>query len=511
MIRAQITESRDIHHPDFILRHRPRATTQQLPYITRAEFMTPQSELIRKAAAAVTGENILCGGANSGKTMILMHKLYSMHCQIPDLLSVIIRKSKEDLRPSILNQWDRKVMPFDFNDPRNPCRGHGGEHNTSAYYWKNGGITFLMGAQDARRFKGTEFDVALLSQAEELAQSDFELIAHRIDGRAGNYILNGQKIGLVIADCNPDVANHWIPHIAKQGKCNLINVTLKDNMENFRDGKWTQHGLRVEENLKRTLSGAQLRRLLLGEWCNQAGAVFPEFDEKIHVIDTLPEDLYTSLDWDWIIGIDYGYNAPLVCLWCARHKVTRELIVVKEWRYTNMQIHEHVKVIEKESEGLDTGWQVGDHNPEMIEQFRNAGLWLKNAKKQDKRYSLDLIRRRLQLGLLKIYRHALISEDPVITQRRAPRDLIAELHDYRYRDPEDQNKGNSIWDDMPPDGDDDGIDALCYICREVEWDLIGYDEVKRKPREDIGITLGAVGRPEYLDNMGTLLWGRSLK
>ena len=237
MSRARVTESRDIHHPDFILSQRPSATTRQLRYITRAEFMTPQSERIREACNVKTGEMILCGGANSGKTMILLNKLYFMHCQNPNLLSVIIRKSKEDLRPTVLNQWDRKVMPFGYNDPRNPCQGHGGKHNTSAYYWKNGGITFLMGAQDARRFKGTEFDVVLISQAEELAQDDFELIAHRVDGRAGNYILNGQKIGHVMADCNPDVANHWIPYIAKEGRCKLINVTLRDNMENFRDGR----------------------------------------------------------------------------------------------------------------------------------------------------------------------------------------------------------------------------------------------------------------------------------
>lgn len=141
------------------------------------------------------------------------------------------------------------------------------------------------------------------------------------------------------------------------------------------------------------------------------------------------------------------------------------------------------------------------------------------AQKTDKLYSLNCIRLRLRLGLLKIYRHALISEDPEIARRRAPRNLIEELHAYRYRDPEDQKAGNSRWDDMPPDGDDDAIDTLCYIEREIGRDLDYYDEENRKPSKGLGITFGAIGQPEYLRKItggteslvsGMNAWGKML-
>ena len=51
MIRARITESRDIHDLEFILQHRPRASARQLPSVVRSDFMTPQSELLREACA----------------------------------------------------------------------------------------------------------------------------------------------------------------------------------------------------------------------------------------------------------------------------------------------------------------------------------------------------------------------------------------------------------------------------------------------------------------------------
>ena len=38
MIRARVTESRDIHDPGIILQHRPRASAHQLPYVVSFRF-----------------------------------------------------------------------------------------------------------------------------------------------------------------------------------------------------------------------------------------------------------------------------------------------------------------------------------------------------------------------------------------------------------------------------------------------------------------------------------------
>lgn len=408
-------------------------------------------------------EIIVSGTVESGKSHPLLHRLYQLHCIVPNLVTFICRKKRVDMRKSIIDQWEFEVLPFPVYDPRSPCRPYGG-HNPSAYIWKNGGVTYCFGMAEAQSLLGARFDAGYVCQAEQLTLEDWEFLSHRT-GRAANWLdEDGLPIGQIWGCANPDVSQHWIPLRIDEGKLTSFAVGFKDNVMFYRNGGWTQHGEKRVGHLSETITGIRYRRLILGEWCNAEGVVFPEFDEKVHVIDTMPD----ITGWQIYQGIDYGHAAPLVCGWFAHNLETDELIGFKEWRYTNTLIEDHINAIHKHSEGMEVSLRVSDHDSQMNHQLAHAGLETENADKTPGSIlrGLDLIRLRLRRGTLKFYRHMLIERDPVLEDRNAPKDGIAEMGLYRHK-PIEKHIGDSSKDDIPMLGQSDHyIDLTRYL---IDW------------------------------------------
>lgn len=406
-------------------------------------------------------EFVVTGTVESGKSHPMVHRLYQLHCEIPNLVTFICRKKKVDMRKSIIDQFENEVLPFPVNDPRSPCKPYGG-HNPSEYLWANGGVTYIFGILEAKSMLGAQFDAGFVCQAEQLTQEEWEFLSHRC-GRAGNWIVDGVRKGQIWADANPDVAHHWIPKRVEEGTMTMFNVGFQDNILFYRGGKWTDYGKERVAYLKKTVTGIRYRRLIEGEWCNAEGLVFPEFDERIHVIDELPEDI---MEWDFYIGIDYGHNSPFVCAWLAHNVETDVLIAMKEWRYSNTLIEDHIAKIKQHSVGMDVVLRVSDHDSQMNHQLEAAGIPTENADKSILK-GLDLMRIRIRDKRLLIYRHALIERDPLLEERNAPRDAIEELRNYRHK-PLEKQIGDSAKDDIPIKGDDHWIDPARYVITAID-------------------------------------------
>ncbi|MEO5856243.1 MAG: hypothetical protein ABIR21_09345 [Chthoniobacterales bacterium] len=68
------------------------------------------------------------------------------------------------------------------------------------------------------------------------------------------------------------------------------------------------------------------KALLLGRWDVFEGAVFSEWDHKIHVCDPFP----VPAEWPMWRGADDGYAAPACVLWFAHDEIYGRLYVVQE-------------------------------------------------------------------------------------------------------------------------------------------------------------------------------------
>ena len=411
-------------------------------------------------------EMMVSGTVESGKTHPMLQRLYQLHCQIPNLVTFICRKKKVDMRRSVLDQFELEILPFPVYDPRSPCEPHGGK-NPQFYLWKNGGITYCFGMQEARSLLGARFDAGFVCQAEQLELGDWEFLSHRC-GRAGNWLdINGNPYGQIWGDCNPDAAGHWIPKRHEEEKLTLFEAKFKDNIMFFRDDEWTPHGLARVQHLRETITGPRKERLIDGRWTSTEGAIFPEFDAKFHVIDELPPGIE---NWPVYMGIDYGHSDPTVCVWIAHNTLTDEMICFKEWRMSNARVEEHIEAIFKHSEGLNVTLRISDHDSQMNHQLQDAGIGTKNANKEPGSVlrGLDLIRARLHRGTLKFFKRMLVKEDPLIKQRNEPRDGIVEFGLYKHK-PKSKHVGDSKKDDLPDTGQSDHfIDAVRYVIDRID-------------------------------------------
>ena len=405
-------------------------------------------------------EFVVTGSVESGKTHPMLHRIYQLHTRIPGLKTFICRKSKTDMRKSVIDQFENEVLPYHVEDPRSPCEAYGG-YNPSAYLWRNGGITYVFGIREAQAMLGAQFDAGYVCQAEQLTLEEWEFLSHRC-GRAGNWLdARGERRGQIYADANPDVANHWIPKRADDGTLRMFQCKFEDNPLFYYDDKWTAYGLERTELLRNSVTGVRYRRLIEGEWCNAEDLVFPEFDEQEHVLDTLPADIES---WDFYLGVDYGHSSAFVAAWLAYNPNTDVFIVFKEWRYSRVGIEDHIEAIHKHSRGLHIVERISDHDSQMNYQLRKAELPTRNADKSPGSIlrGLDLMRIRLRDKRLLFYRHALIERDPTLEDRNAPLNGIEEMQGYRHK-PIEKHIGNSAKDDIPIKGNDHCIDLVRYV------------------------------------------------
>ena len=408
----------------------------------------------------------MSGTVESGKTRALLHRLYELHCEVPGLVSFIARKQKTDMRKSVLDQWEKEVLPYHPGHPLCPCKAYGGSQ-PQAYYWTNGGVTYIFGIEEARAMLGSQFDCGYVCQAEQLSLSDWEFLAHRC-GRAGNLNVEGERFGQIWGDANPDVANHWIPQRAKTGKLKHYKATFKDNILFFKDEEFTDYGNKRVALLKSTLTGVNYKRLILGEWCSAEGLVFPNFDPKKHVLDKKPSWV-DQPETDWYIGIDYGHTAPFIACWFAYNKEKDILMSVKEWRMTNTLVKKHADTIKKHSVGLNIIMRVSDHEPQINHELESLGVRTEPANKEKGSVTrgIDSMRTRLSDGRLFLYKDQLIERDPILEDRQALRDGIEEMQSYSHK-PVEKHVGDSTKDDLPLPGDDHFIDVCRYVIDKID-------------------------------------------
>ena len=425
-----------------------------------------------KAKADLSSEFIVSGTVESGKTRALLHRLYELHCLIPNLITFITRKQKTDMRKSVLDQFEKEVLPYHPGHPLAPCKAYGGAQPT-AYYWNNGGVTYIFGIEEVRSVLGAQFDAGFVCQAEQLTLSDWEFLSHRC-GRAGNWYVNGERFGQIWGDANPDTASHWIPEREKQGKLVHYKVTFDDNILFFKDGKRTDFGEKRVKLLENTLTGVNRRRLILGEWCSSEGLVFPNFDQEKHVLEELPEWVYNDPKTEWYLGIDHGHSAPFIACWFAYNKEDDIIISVKEWRMTNTLILEHITKIKEHSKDehsndLDIVLRVSDWDAQMNHELQAAGIGTENANKDKGSVlrGIDQMRIRLSDGRLFLYKYQLIERDPILEERQALRDGIEEMENYHHK-PVEKHIGDSTKDDLPVKGNDHWIDTCRYVIDKID-------------------------------------------
>ncbi len=244
--------------------------------------------------ASTEHEVIVCGPADSAKTFAGCLKAHAICERNPGAQGAIVRKAFNSLAGTVVKTFTRITQGRGIQP-------YGGE-NPTKFNYPNGSAIWLGGMDNPDRVLSSERDFIFVPQAEELTESEWEVLGTRCTGR-GAVVTHAQIFG----DCNPAGSKHWI---RTRKSLRLLNATHKDNPELFDDaGEMTQEGVRRISILEASLTGVRRKRLLEGIWATAEGAVYDMFDAAVHMQERPSSEMKR-----WHLAIDEGYTNPAVIL-----------------------------------------------------------------------------------------------------------------------------------------------------------------------------------------------------
>ena len=361
----------------------------------------------------------------------------------------------------------------------------GWREQASELRFPNGAVIRVFGLDDPGRALGARFGLVVIDQAEQISESDFELINTRV----GQPDVPYQQILLI---CNPDSPDHWIykryrpdsgigTRVDAKGIefAEVILSSPEDNMEYA-----TQT---YRESLDR-MSGTWRMRYRLGQWAGFEGAVYGDaWDAARHVVERPAAWAewggYPPPGWQRIRSVDFGfYPDPFVCQWFAIDHDGRY------WRYreiymTKRLVEDHARdIVELESRerevltalaaerglgrvdvGAVESW--ADHDREDRETLMRHGVWSDPAQKDVLAgiQTLTSVLRGDERGpRLLLVRGALVEQDEVLRESGRPTCTEEEFPLYRWRSVRQTDATRATALEMPVDRDNHGLDALRY-------------------------------------------------
>jgi phage terminase large subunit len=266
------------------------------------------------------------GRYGSSKSRTLCEKA-DLRCRAyPGARVVIARKRRTDLGQTTLPVLLEETISEDERAWGWRVAADGG----STLYYPNGSRILVVGLDNPGKLRSGQFDLALVDQAEELEQEEWDAILGRLRHRVGPY---RQLAGF----CNPAGPSHFLfkrfrPDLGSHVEWTREPVTLMngdvlpagqpmrevvlagaaDNVENL---------LPDYQLMLASYTGGYRDRYVLGRWVSFEGALFDTYDERFHVRER-PDEWrewggYPPPNWKRVRSVDFGYAAPFVLQWWA--------------------------------------------------------------------------------------------------------------------------------------------------------------------------------------------------
>ena len=264
---------------------------------------TPRFEFRRANLEAQTNhdrELILSGPAGTGKSLANLTYINAAMWRHPRLRVLCVRKVRADLAESILVTYERDVLGYD-----NPIAAGQKRQSRDVYTYPNGSVMVIGGMDRPGRFLSSEWDIIYAPECQQLTLDEWEMLVQR-KARDGKY-----PYPQIRGDVNPDRPDHWIIQRSNDGALTLLSTTHQDNPKywSLEADDWTPLGREYVLGTLSSLTGVRRERYLLGRWVSAEGAIYPDFDPTLHVIDRFE----IPADWARYRVIDFGFTNPFVC------------------------------------------------------------------------------------------------------------------------------------------------------------------------------------------------------
>lgn len=300
----------------------------------------------RWASQALTGaiergdsEILVRGPRGVGKTIDFCWRFHNYALQYPGMTQIWSRSTRTRLTDSVLKTFEDEIL-----GPRHPLSNKKQREQRTHYRYPNGSEIMLTGLEDYERAKSVSADLIWVNEPTEITERQWE----EIGGAARKRMRSVCPFRLKIGDFNPTWPGHWTegrcatmptnlyPKVLDDGtrmsewltqemyreitrfnlarntshKAKLIVFCAADNPGYWEIDPWgwKPAGLEYAINILGKMHGTQKSRYLAGKPTADSGAVFPEFDEDVHLVD----DFYPPEDWPQILMYDPGYGTTAI-------------------------------------------------------------------------------------------------------------------------------------------------------------------------------------------------------
>lgn len=389
---------------------------------------------------------LLTGSAGGGKSRLAAEKIHGFCLKYPGATWLMLRKAREWTARSIVAFYKQTVVGDNPHVTFNKSEG--------AFYYDNGSVVYSGGMlnddqREAVRSIGGAggLDGLWYEEANAFTRQDFEEGLGRLRHTAADW-------RQVLLTTNPDTPTQWIyTDLILGGQATVYYSGARDNPHNAAD---------YIDSLER-MTGFLRDRLVLGRWVQAEGAVYPDFDPALHVIDPFP----VPADWRRIRAIDFGFTNPFTCQWWAIDGDGR-MYLYRELYTTRRLVEDMGREIVRLSTGERVEATVADHDAEDRATLERYGVRTIAADKAVSPGIQNVAKRLQKQGdgkpRLFIMRGALVGPDEALEAVKKPLCLADEFPGYAWPKGTD---GKPL-KEQPVKDNDHGMDAMRYAVQQLD-------------------------------------------
>ena len=258
-------------------------------------------------------ETFFAGAAGPGKTAALCAEAITSALEQPKTNAYLFRRTLAELMLSVHAEIEKQLAPYN-NASKSPITFNGQQNR---WVFPNGSFIQYAYCQydgDVYRYQSAEIHFLGIDELTHFKQEWYDYLKTRVRGV-------GRRLRVMAASNPGNIGHGWckkyfvdlgdqVIHTDENGRTRqYIKATIDDHPDpKFRESYIVSLEAISNERLRKSLRW--------GDWSAFEGQVFMEWDEKLHVIDKLPDGLLqNSLKY---VGYDVGRRDPGVAIWVFR-------------------------------------------------------------------------------------------------------------------------------------------------------------------------------------------------
>lgn len=184
----------------------------------------------------------------------------------------------------------------------------------------------------------------------------------------------------------------------------VVKATTFDNP--FMADKWRQEIEELKANQPYIIETPMFRQMYLGEWVIDSDALVYKFNSDRNIYENLP--MYKSGDWQYVLGVDLGYEDASAFVVVAFHEHSKTLYVVDTFAQKHMDITDVATAIKGYRTKYNISKIVVDNaNKQAVEEIQKRHqLSLTPADKTGKSDFIEIMNSELICGNIKLHSKA---------------------------------------------------------------------------------------------------------